>query len=156
MTFPDHFIYPGFPLFPGRWEDCSGHLKVYLTLIYLGTFMCPFICSLRSAVDNLLVDLARVITSEKWCAYSVGRPHVAGSDDAQRGWHTIWHSETTTVWWAYYLTLWNNNSVVSILSDTLKQQQCGEHTIWYSETTTVWWAYSAGKQWRCTTWKRLH
>ncbi len=65
---------------------------------HLGVFIQPSSCSLRSATLSRVRDTLRACFSivAKWRAYSVGRPHVAGSDPAHFGWHTMLHSARTT------------------------------------------------------------
>lgn len=64
---------------------------------YLGCFIhpskrtCPlasFICSAGEFA------FSRHKASEKWVAYSAGRPQVAGRQGEHLGWHRVWHSKT--------------------------------------------------------------
>ena len=56
-------------------------------LSYLGVFIHPSSCSLRSATESLVVEnfLACFNMLAKCLAYSVGSPHVAGRDAEHLG-----------------------------------------------------------------------
>ena len=65
---------------------------------YLGCFIQPSrrTCPLASFTCRAgELALSRHRASEKWVAYSAGRPQVAGRHGEHLGWHSVWHSAET-------------------------------------------------------------